>query len=232
MDGTRKRADRFATLEWASFLVLYALLTAWIILGRQLVPEIVFTRVKNGGYLGVMLVGLWLFRAALARSWRSTTKAPIASLGLVALGLALMAAASGASQVATVIAGSASAGENQALISAEVTAASTSVVGSIVFIIVGGVAAPVVEEIVFREIPFGRLRERLSTRAALISTIVVFTAIHLRSWDEWPLIFLYAGYAAALATVYLLSRRNLLVCMATHILWNSTGLVFLFVAAA
>ena len=100
------------------------------------------------------------------------------------------------------------------------------------FVIVGGVAAPMVEEIVFREIPFGRLRERLSTRFALILSIVIFTAIHMRSWDEWPLLILYAGYAAALATVYLLSRRNLLVCMATHILWNSTGLVFLFVTAA
>ncbi len=124
------------------------------------------------------------------------------------------------------------AGANQAAISDEVLIASTSLVEGLVFVGIGGVAAPVVEELVFREIFFARLRRLLSTRVAFVLSCLLFGIIHLRSLDEWPLAILYIGFAAALATAYLLSKRNLLVSITAHVLWNGTGLTYLVLAAA
>ncbi|PRB13109.1 CPBP family intramembrane glutamic endopeptidase [Microbacterium sp. MYb62] len=92
--------------------------------------------------------------------------------------------------------------------------------------------SPVVEELVFREIPFARLRHVLSTRVAFALSCLVFGVIHLRGLDEWPLAILYIGFSAALATAYLLSKRNLLVSITAHVLWNGTGLVSLVFMAA
>ncbi|MCK2037908.1 CPBP family intramembrane metalloprotease [Microbacterium sp. SSW1-49] len=85
--------------------------------------------------------------------------------------------------------------------------------------------------LVFRELPFARLRRSLSTWAAFVLSSLEFAAIHLRGLDEWPLAILYVGFSAALATAYLLSRRNLLVSMAGHVLWNGTGLTSLILTA-
>ena len=218
-------------MRWPLFLALYVVLTVWIFFGRELVPEAVFTGVKNGGYVVVMLLGVWVFRASFVRSWRATKERPRLALGMVVAGLALMGVASAISQAARLVAGDTTAGGNQAAISAEVLTASTSFVGALLFVGLGGVVAPIVEELVFRELPLGQLRHALSTRVAVIASCVAFAAIHVRGWDEWPLMILSTGYAAALSTVYLLSRRNLLVCILAHVLWNGIGLVFLIATA-
>lgn len=218
-------------MGWSWFLALYAGLTAWIIMGPVLVPLELFTWVKNVAYVAVMMVGVWVSRDSLARSWRQTRQRPLQTVGMIVIGLALMGVASGASQLVMFLVGDVPAGQNQAAISSEVLAASTSLAGGLFFIGLGGVVAPVVEELVFREFPFGRLRHVLSTQAAFLLSGLVFTAIHLRSMDEWPLAILYFGYAAALATVYLLSSRNLVASIGTHSLWNGTGLAFLLVTA-
>ena len=63
-----------AVTRWPLFLALYVVLTVWIFIGRELVPEAVFTGVKNSGYVVVMLLGVWVFRASFVRSWRTTTE--------------------------------------------------------------------------------------------------------------------------------------------------------------
>lgn len=214
------------------FFGSYVVLTAWIFVGREFVPDSVFAVAKNGGYVAVMLMGVWVFRGSFMRSWRTTKQRPFLALGMVAAGLALMGVASAVSYAAVFLAGSSAAGANQAAISAEVLAASTSLVAALLFVGLGGVVAPFVEELVFREVPFGRLRNLLSTRTALILSSVAFAAVHVRDWEEWPLMILYVGYALAFAAAYLLSDRNLLVCIFAHVLWNGTGLAFLLVTAA
>lgn len=216
-----------ALVHRALFLALFVVLTVWIFVGRGLVPEAAFTNVKNGGYVVVMLLGVWVFRARFARSWRMTRQRAVLALGLVVLGVALMGVASAISQAAILIAGGTAAGDNQAAISAEVLTASTSLSGSLLFLGLGGVVAPVVEELVFRELPLARPRRALPSWIAVTVSCLAFAAIHVRGWDEWPLMILYAGYAAALSTVYLLSGRNLLVSILAHVLWNGVGLAFL-----
>ncbi|MDF2558559.1 MAG: amino terminal protease self-immunity [Microbacterium sp.] len=220
------------TSGWQLFLALYAALTVWIFVGRELVAEPVFAGVKNGGYVVLAILGIWLFRDGFARSWRTTKQRPLLAAGAVLLGLALMAVASGANYLMTQLVATPTVGANQAAISAEVLVASTSLVGGLTFVGIGGVAAPVVEELVFREIPFARLRRLLSTRTAFVLSCLVFGAIHLRSLDEWPLAILYIGFSAALAAAYLLSKRNLLVSITAHVLWNGTGLAYLVITAA
>lgn len=220
-----------AVARWPLFLALYAVLTAWIFIVRELVPEAVFTGVKNGGYVVVMLLGIWVFRASFVRSWRTTKQRPALALGMVAVGLALMGVASAISQAALLIAGDSATGGNQAAISAEVLTASTSFLGAALFVGLGGVVAPIVEELVFRELPLGQKRRALSTWIAVTVSCLTFAAIHVRGWDEWTLMILYAGYAAALSTAYLLSGRNLLVSVLAHVLWNGIGLVFLIATA-
>ncbi|MGX1931611.1 CPBP family intramembrane glutamic endopeptidase [Microbacterium resistens] len=215
---------------WSWFLVLYALLTVWILVGRDIVAEPVFTGVKNGGDAVVMLFGAWVFRDAFARSWRVTRQRPLRAVGAALVGVVLMGVASALSQLATVLAATSVAGQNQAAISSELLVAATTVAGGIVFVGIGGVMAPVVEELAFRELPFTRLRGFLSTRTAFVLTSVVFAAVHLRSAQEWPLGILYVGFSAALATAYLMSHRNLLVSVAVHVLWNGTGLTYLLIA--
>ncbi len=216
-----------AITRWPVFLALYGVLTAWIFFGRELVSETVFTSVKNGGYVVVMLLGVWVFRASFVRSWLLTKKRPLLAFGMVALGLALMGVASAISQAALLIAGGAAVSGNQAAISAEVLTASSTFVGALLFVGLGGVVAPIAEELVFRELALGQLQHVLSTRVAVIASCLVFAAIHVRGWDEWPLMILYAGYAAALSAAYLLSGRNLLVCILAHALWNGIGLAIL-----
>lgn len=230
--NTETGTTRRLTSGWQVFLGLYAVLTVWILVGRELVSEPVFTPVKNAGYIVVTLAGAWVFRDGFARSWRSTRQRPLRAAGAVVLGLALMAVASAVSHVVTLIVATPAVGGNQAAISAEVLVASTSLVGGLLFVGIGGVAAPVVEELVFRELPFARLQRLLSTWAAFVLSCLVFGAIHLRGLDEWPLAILYVAFSAALATAYLLSGRNLLVSITAHVLWNTTGLVYLIFTAS
>lgn len=225
-------ADPRPASGWQVFLILYLALTAWILGGRELVAEPVFAVLKNGGYVILALLGLWMFRDGFARSWRTTKQRPLLAAGAVLLGLALMAVASAASHVVTLVVAAPAIGENQAAISAEVLVASASLGGGLLFVGIGGVAAPVVEELMFREIPFTRLRRLLSTRSAFVLSCLVFGIIHLRGLHEWPLAILYIGFSAALATAYLVSKRNLLVSITAHVLWNGTGLAYLLLTAA
>lgn len=224
-------ASRASAASLQVFLGLYVALTAWIFVGRELVSESVFTGVKNGGYVILLIWGVWAFRDGFARSWRTTRQRPLLAAGSVLVGLALMAVAPAVSHLVTLFVATPAVGANQAVISAEALVASTSLVGGLLFVGVGGVAAPVVEELVFREVPFARLRHLLSTRAAFVVSCLVFGVVHLRGIDEWPLAVLYVGFAAALATAYLMSKRNLLVSIAAHILWNGTGLAYLLLTA-
>ncbi len=225
------REASLAVTWWPLFLALYVVLTVWIFIGRELVPEAVFTGIKNGGYVVVMLLGVWVFRASFARSWRTARQRPVLAIGMVAVGLALMGVASAISQAALLVAGDTTTGGNQAAISTEVLTASTSFVGALLFVGLGGVVAPIVEELVFRELPLGQRSRTLTTWIAVTVSCLVFAAIHARGWDEWPQMILYAGYAAALSTAYLLSGRNLLVSTFAHVLWNGIGLVFLIAIA-
>lgn len=220
------------TSSWLVFLALYIALTVWIFVGRELVSEPIFAWVKNGGYAIVMLVGAWGLRDGYARSWRTTKQHPRLAAGAVLLGLALMGVASAVSHLATLCVAAPSAGGNQAAISAEMLAASTSFLGGLVFVGIGGFAAPVVEELLFRELPFARLRRLLSTPTAFVLSCLVFGAVHLRGLHEWPLAIMYVGFAAALATAYLISKRNLLVSISTHVLWNGSGLTYVILTAA
>ncbi|MGX1694262.1 hypothetical protein ACWIBQ_02615 [Microbacterium keratanolyticum] len=145
---------------------LYGLLTLWIILGRALVPETLFPGIKNSGYVAVMLVGVWMFRDALVRSWRTTRQRPFRALGMVLMALALMGVASAVSQAVVFFVGSSETGANQPAISSEVLTASASLFTAFLFVGLGGLVAPIVEELVFREVPFGRLRHVISTPAA------------------------------------------------------------------
>ncbi|WP_309102768.1 type II CAAX endopeptidase family protein [Microbacterium sp.] len=218
--------------SWLVFSGLYIALTVWIFVGPKLVSEPVFAWVKNSGYVILMLTGAWVFRDGFARSWRTTRQRPLLAAGAVLIGLALMAVASAVSHLVTFVAAAPATGANQASISAEVLVASTSLAGGLVFVGTGGVAAPVVEELVFRELPFARLRRLLSTQAAFTLSCLVFGAIHLRGLNEWPLAILYVGFSAALATAYLVSKRNLLVSITAHVVWNGTGLTYLVLTAA
>lgn len=232
MRPTLTTTNRRTAAGWPVFVVLYAALTVWIFVGRQLAPEPTFAALKNAGYVVAMIVGVWAFRDGFVRSWRTTKQRPLLAAGMVVVGLALMGVASAVGVAAALLAGPAATGANQAAISAEALTASTSLVGALLFVGLGGVVAPVVEELAFRELPLGRFRELLSTRTAFLLSCLVFGLIHLRGWNEWPLAILYVGYAAALASTYLLSKRNLLVSIAAHALWNGTGLVYLLVTAA
>lgn len=213
------------------FLGLYAALTAWILLGGEITPEPLFAGVKNGGYAILLIAGIWIFRDGFARSWRTTRQHPLRAGAMILLGLALMGTASAVSYAVSVFIAVPAAGENQAAISAEVLAASTSLASGLLFLAIGGLAAPIVEELAFREIPFSGLRSLLSTRMAFVLSCAVFGAIHLRGLEEWPLAILYVGFSAALATAYLLSGRNLLVSVTAHVLWNGTGLAYLLITA-
>lgn len=151
---------------------------------------------------------------------------------MVVVGVVLMGVASAVGQLASLGAGTPGAGENQAAISAEVLTASSSLPGAVFFIGLGGLVAPIVEELIFRELPLRRRRGTLATVIATSFSSLVFAAIHVRGWEEWPLMILYAGFGLALATVYVLSRRNLLVSISVHVLWNGFGLTYLIVTAA
>ncbi|MBP3976394.1 CPBP family intramembrane glutamic endopeptidase [Microbacterium sp. BLY] len=211
------------------FLALYAALTVWIIVGRDIADASVFAAVKNAGYAGLALGGGWAFRAGIARSWRTTRSRPLLAAGAVLLALALMGVASAVSQGVLLLVAAPPAGANQAAIAAEVLAASSSFVDGLLFVGVGGVAAPIVEELVFREVPLAPRRGRIGTAVAFAVSCLVFGGIHLRGVDEWPLAILYVGFAVALGAAYLVSQRNLLVTITAHVLWNGIGLGFLLV---
>lgn len=208
----------------ALFAALYIALTVWILLGSDVAGDDAFRPVKNLGYVATAVVGVWALRDAFVRGWRDLRARPRLTATVV-LGLALMGAASGLSALAQLVAPTG--GANQAAIVAEVLANAASPLGGVLFVVIGGLVAPLVEELFFREIPFGRLRRRLPTWVAYVLTCTVFALTHLRGIEEWPLAVLYAGFAAALATTYLLAGRNLLASIAVHAVWNTTGLVFL-----
>lgn len=222
---TERATAKDRTFAVALFAALYLALTVWILVGGELVGDDAFRLVKNLGYVATAVVGVWAMRNAFVRGWRDLRARPRLTAAVVVLGLALMGAASGLSALAQVVAPTG--GANQAAIVAEVLASAASPLGGVLFVAVGGLVAPLVEELMFREIPFGRLRHRVPTWAAYVLTCAVFAVIHLRGIEEWPLAVLYAGFAAALATTYLLSRRNILASIAVHAIWNTTGLVFL-----
>jgi membrane protease YdiL (CAAX protease family) len=206
-------------------------LTAWILVGRDFVHEPVFAALKNAGYVATMLLGFWAFQDGFARSWRVTRQRPLLAAGSTVFGLALMGAASALSQVVMFFFTPPVASENQVAINAEVLTSSTSLLEGLLFIGVGGFVAPIVEEIVFRELPFRRPRSRLLTSVAVVLSCLAFGAIHLRGAGEWQFGVLYVGYAAALTVAYFVSARNLLVPVTTHVAWNATGLTYLLLTA-
>ncbi len=213
------------------FLALYLGLTVWITIGRDLVAETAFTSVKNIGYVATMIVGVWALRDAIAASWSRTRARPWFTAAMALVGVALMGVASGLSELVRVLAGAPAVGANQAAIIHELLDGTGFPVTAILFVLVGGVVAPIVEELVFREVPFARLRRWLPTPVAFALTCVAFGALHVRGVDEWPLLILYAGYSAALSVAYLVSGRNIIASVGAHVVWNTAGLVFLLVAA-
>ncbi|MBN0039810.1 CPBP family intramembrane metalloprotease [Cellulosimicrobium cellulans] len=214
-----------------TFLALYIVLTAWISLGTGVVTDSQHALVKNIGYIGLAAYGVWVFREALSASLRMTEASPVAWARWVIAGLVLMGIASGVSALIALAVDGPLTSNNQAAIDAEMLAASSSIRHSLLLLAVGAIFAPLVEEFVFREIPFARLRPWLSTPIALASSCLCFGALHLRSLDEWPLAILYIGFSLALAVAYLGSKRNLLVPIAAHALWNGSGLTFVLLSS-
>ncbi|MEV8337839.1 type II CAAX endopeptidase family protein [Leucobacter sp. NPDC077196] len=205
---------------------MYVAATTWLFVAPGLVDAQLFLDVKNFMYVGLCLVGIWACRKTIVHGWREMRARPVAAGAWVIGGLVLSGLASGLYGIALLITGKSMNGENQAAIDAELLDVSASLPASLYFLGVVGVFAPVVEELVFREIPLGTLQHKLSTPLAFALSSITFGVLHLRGVHEWPLAVYYIGSGAALAIAYLKSNRNILVPIAAHMLWNGIGTAF------
>ncbi|MCL2504335.1 MAG: CPBP family glutamic-type intramembrane protease [Coriobacteriia bacterium] len=96
-------------------------------------------------------------------------------------------------------------------------------VGIALTVIMVVIAAPVVEEVVFRGIMFGALRGRIGTWPSIVLSAVVFALCHLSLWVALP------TFVLGVALGWLAARhRTLWPAIALHALYNGTVVVLVF----
>ncbi|MFE7378190.1 CPBP family intramembrane glutamic endopeptidase [Bacillus cereus] len=88
----------------------------------------------------------------------------------------------------------------------------------ILTLLVSGILAPLLEEIVFRHILLNRLSNYIGTAIASIISILIFTFLHTNQLSDYAL---YLPGAVILTAAYLISNRSLAYVMAIHMLNNS-----------
>jgi len=101
------------------------------------------------------------------------------------------------------------------------------VVGAILLVVVAVVAAPVVEEIVFRGIVFPAFASRFGMGWGIAVSSALFGVIHLQGFNTVPFIFLGVVFARLFA-----STRSLWTAIMCHALFNGTSLVLLYALRA
>ncbi|MGE7890008.1 CPBP family intramembrane glutamic endopeptidase [Bacillus cereus] len=87
----------------------------------------------------------------------------------------------------------------------------------ILTLLVSGILAPLLEEIVFRHILLNRLSNYIGTAIASIFSIMIFTFMHTNQLSDYAI---YLPGAVILTAAYLISNRSLAYVMAIHILNN------------
>ncbi len=186
----------------------------------------VFNGVKNALYIALAVFGTWVFRREGRRGWREVQARPGRAAAWVLAGLGMMGVASALYGIVVLIIGRIEPGGNQAAIDAELLASTSSLPQALLLLGVVGLFAPIVEELVFRQTPFGSLQQHLPTPLAFVMSTLPFSLMHVTSVQEWPLTVFYVGSAVAFSIAYLASNRNILVPVAVHVLWNGTGTAF------
>ncbi|KQQ65359.1 CPBP family intramembrane glutamic endopeptidase [Microbacterium sp. Leaf320] len=183
------------------------------------------------GTLNVVVYGVqaaaavWLFGGVFRHGWSMTRRSPWKTAGLIVFGLL-------SAIVATVLVGSiigALTGPvtsgNQQAIDSLFSAVVSSWPALVLFGLTTAVIGPFVEEVVFREVLIRRMRHRIPTFLALVLSSLLFGALHLTQWSEWPLLFSYAAMGLVLGSFYLWSRCNFFVPFSIHLLWNGSLLL-------
>jgi len=100
-------------------------------------------------------------------------------------------------------------------------------VGVVLLVLVAVVAAPLVEEIVFRGIVFPAFASRYGMGWGIAVSSALFGVIHLQGFNTVPFIFLGVVFARLFA-----STRSLWTAILCHALFNGTSLVLLYVLRA
>jgi len=93
----------------------------------------------------------------------------------------------------------------------------------VLLVLIVAAGAPVVEELVYRGLLQGSFAARVNGTVAWIAASVWFTLVHFRP-VEYPGLFAFALVAGACALV----TRRLGMSIATHVAFNTTGLVLAF----
>ena len=99
-------------------------------------------------------------------------------------------------------------------------------IGAVVFL---GVITPIAEEVYFRGIVYGWLRNRWRVAVAAPASAAVFAATHFVY--PWPMMLMVAGLGVVFALAYELSG-SLWPPIAIHATYNSLGITLLFVMLA
>jgi len=101
------------------------------------------------------------------------------------------------------------------------------VIGAVLLVAVAVVAAPLVEEIVFRGIVFPAFASRYGMGWGIAVSSALFGVIHLQGFNTVPFIFLGVVFARLFA-----STRSLWTAILCHALFNGTSLVLIYVLRA
>jgi len=99
--------------------------------------------------------------------------------------------------------------------------------GSAVLVFIIVVAAPLVEEVIFRGVLLASLAERFGTRWGIALSVVVFAAMHLNPFSFSPV--LLVGWALAML---FLRSRSLWVSVACHSAFNGIGIAVVLLLRA
>ncbi|MCU5066497.1 CPBP family intramembrane glutamic endopeptidase [Bacillus pacificus] len=92
----------------------------------------------------------------------------------------------------------------------------------ILTLLVSGILAPLLEELVFRHVLLNRLSNYIGTAIASIFSILIFTFMHTNQLSDYAL---YLPGAVILTAAYLISNRSLAYVMAIHMLNNSIAFI-------
>lgn len=174
-------------------------------------------------YPVLALAGAWVFRSTLQEAWVLTRRHPWKTIGLILGGFVAAFIAQIGSNLVLELMGSSSTTQNQASI-----AESFRIVPAVVLIPMITLFGPFVEELIFRETILSRFRRWIPTFVGMIVSAALFALLHWSSADELTALLPYAMLGVVFGVFFILSRRNLLVSFAIHALWNTFGVVVLF----
>lgn len=103
-----------------------------------------------------------------------------------------------------------------------------SSVPPVVFLLTVGLLGPVTEELVFRESLIERTRTLAPRWIALVVSSALFGLLHVRSVEELPLAFVYGSVGLVYGAALLVTRGNLFVPLAGHVVHNTVPALSVF----